>query len=162
MFRWVEIALECNRTRYELLSEILTENGFENKVDFLTVKENEFETQFTEALNNYDGIRIGRGLGEIVVPLWNKHSVMVDKIKAADAVVKIFEVKNRPHFDPLIVHVASIEDAKKITTDFNEKAQLLATKFWPGPLTLVLKKKNNIPPETSGRHFFSFYHINSF
>jgi L-threonylcarbamoyladenylate synthase len=63
----------------------------------------------------------------------------------ADAVVKIFEVKNRPHFDPLIVHVASIEDAKKITTDFNEKAQLLADAFWPGPLTLVLKKKNSVP-----------------
>lgn len=83
--------------------------------------------------------------GEVVaIPTETVYGLAANALNA-DAVLKIFEVKNRPHFDPLIVHVASIEDAKKITTDFNEKAQLLATKFWPGPLTLVLKKKNNIP-----------------
>ncbi len=83
--------------------------------------------------------------GEVVaIPTETVYGLAANALNA-DAVVKIFEVKNRPHFDPLIVHVASIEDAKKITIDFNEKAQLLADAFWPGPLTLVLKKKNSVP-----------------
>ncbi len=63
----------------------------------------------------------------------------------ADAVVKIFSIKNRPHFDPLIVHISSIEKVKDLVIDFPENAQILAKKFWPGPLTLVLKKKDIIP-----------------
>ncbi|HEY8405005.1 MAG TPA: L-threonylcarbamoyladenylate synthase [Flavobacteriales bacterium] len=62
-----------------------------------------------------------------------------------EAVIKIFETKNRPHFDPLIVHVASVEQAKSLAIEFPAKAQLLAEKFWPGPLTLLLKKKSIIP-----------------
>ncbi len=61
------------------------------------------------------------------------------------AVLKIFETKNRPHFDPLIVHVSSIEQAKALVEDFPSNAKLLAEKFWPGPLTLLLKKKQIIP-----------------
>jgi L-threonylcarbamoyladenylate synthase len=61
------------------------------------------------------------------------------------AVVKIFETKNRPEFDPLIVHVASIEDASKYVSTIPEEAHRLAKKFWPGPLTIVLKKKSVIP-----------------
>jgi L-threonylcarbamoyladenylate synthase len=61
------------------------------------------------------------------------------------AVVKIFQVKNRPHFDPLIVHVANIEQAKSLVEEFPEKANALAAKFWPGPLTLLLKRKPSIP-----------------
>lgn len=63
----------------------------------------------------------------------------------ADAVIKIFSIKNRPHFDPLIVHVASLEKVADLVTDFPPKAQSLAKKFWPGPLTIVLKKKAIIP-----------------
>lgn len=62
-----------------------------------------------------------------------------------DAVIKIFETKNRPHFDPLIVHVSSIEQAKALVINFPSKALLLAQKFWPGPMTLLLKKKEIIP-----------------
>lgn len=61
------------------------------------------------------------------------------------AILEIFKVKNRPRFDPLIVHVASWEKAKELVEDFPEKAELLATHFWPGPLTLLLKKKPHIP-----------------
>lgn len=52
----------------------------------------------------------------------------------------IFRIKERPFFDPLIVHVASIEQAKTLTTDWSKVANALALKFWPGPLTLVLPK----------------------
>ncbi len=61
------------------------------------------------------------------------------------AVLEIFKVKNRPQFDPLIVHVASIAKAKELVEYFPEKAEKLAGHFWPGPLTLLLKKKSIIP-----------------
>jgi len=63
----------------------------------------------------------------------------------ADAVLRIYEVKNRPSFNPLILHTASIEKAKGFVDEFPEMAQHLAAQFWPGPLTLVLKKKNIVP-----------------
>jgi L-threonylcarbamoyladenylate synthase len=61
------------------------------------------------------------------------------------SVTRIFEVKNRPRFDPLIVHVPDIAHAEKYTQEIPEKAKLLASHFWPGPLTLLLKRKNVIP-----------------
>ena len=51
------------------------------------------------------------------------------------AVAKIFEIKNRPFFDPLIIHTDTIEKLKNYITHLPEKAALLAAKFWPGPLT---------------------------
>lgn len=53
------------------------------------------------------------------------------------ACAKIYQLKGRPSNNPLIVHVATIEAARKIGM-FNEAAETLAAKFWPGPLTLVL------------------------
>ncbi len=61
------------------------------------------------------------------------------------AVTTIFEVKNRPHFDPLIVHVYSLERAQELVQLVPEKAVVLSKLFWPGPLTLVLTKKDLIP-----------------
>jgi L-threonylcarbamoyladenylate synthase len=61
------------------------------------------------------------------------------------AIIKIFQVKNRPQFDPLIVHVANMAQAKELVESFPAKAEKLALKFWPGPLTFLLKKKTIIP-----------------
>ena len=61
------------------------------------------------------------------------------------AVLKIFELKERPAFDPLIVHIASIENASQLADTTNDKFYQLAEKFWPGPLTIVLPKKKIIP-----------------
>ncbi len=66
------------------------------------------------------------------------------RIDSETAVKKIFFTKERPYFDPLIVHVSSIEQAKSCTTDFNHLAAVLAEAFWPGPLTLVLPKSDLI------------------
>lgn len=63
----------------------------------------------------------------------------------ADAVVKIFEVKQRPRFDPLIVHGADRDQLTQYVLNFPEWATTLADKFWPGPLTLVLPKRNIVP-----------------
>ena len=66
------------------------------------------------------------------------------------AVAKIFAVKERPFFDPLIVHIAEIEELENLAAEIPENAKLLAEKFWPGPLTLVLPKKENVPNLTTG------------
>ena len=63
----------------------------------------------------------------------------------ADAVIHIFETKNRPHFDPLIVHVASHEQVADVAIDISEAAHLLMRTLWPGPLTIVLRKHECIP-----------------
>jgi L-threonylcarbamoyladenylate synthase len=56
----------------------------------------------------------------------------------AEAVARVYVVKRRPATSPLIVHVASIEMAKSLASDWPESADRLARRFWPGPLTLVL------------------------
>ncbi len=61
-----------------------------------------------------------------------------------EAVSKIFEVKNRPTFDPLIVHVGSLEQLGLVVKTIPQKAQILAKAFMPGPLTLLLPKQSNI------------------
>ncbi|MBN8520784.1 MAG: threonylcarbamoyl-AMP synthase [Alphaproteobacteria bacterium] len=58
---------------------------------------------------------------------------------SGQAVAKIFEAKNRPSFNPLIVHVADKKQAEKYAV-FNDAAQALAGQFWPGPLTLILPR----------------------
>ena len=60
------------------------------------------------------------------------------------AVKQIFDIKNRPLFNPLIVHIKSIEYLKTVATNIPPIAFRLAEQFWPGPLTLVLEKKSNI------------------
>lgn len=61
------------------------------------------------------------------------------------AVAGIFEAKNRPQFDPLIIHTYSAQKAKDYVLDFPDKLMQLAEVFWPGPLTLLLEKKEIIP-----------------
>jgi len=63
----------------------------------------------------------------------------------ADAVEKIYAAKGRPAASPLIVHVDSIEMARGLVREWPERAELLAAKFWPGPLTLVLPKQTHVP-----------------
>ncbi|KJJ85531.1 tRNA threonylcarbamoyladenosine biosynthesis protein [Candidatus Omnitrophus magneticus] len=61
------------------------------------------------------------------------------------AVAKIFEAKARPLEDPLIVHIKDKNDLYKIAKDVPRLAEKLIEKFWPGPLTIILKKNKNIP-----------------
>lgn len=67
------------------------------------------------------------------------------------ALARIFEVKQRPLYDPLILHFAEAEGALNVAADVPKVARLLAAKFWPGPLTLVLTKTALVPDlATSG------------
>lgn len=70
---------------------------------------------------------------------------LAGNIYSEKAIQKIFDIKKRPHFNPLIVHTNSIEKVEELVSEFPEKAKLLAKAFWPGSLTLILKKKVTIP-----------------
>lgn len=60
------------------------------------------------------------------------------------AVANIFKTKNRPTTNPLIVHVASIGQARALVKSFPDKAEQLAKQFWPGPLTMILPKNQSV------------------
>ena len=64
-----------------------------------------------------------------------------------EAVEKIFLIKGRPSTNPLIVHVSGVPQAKELVAEWPDVADDLAKMYWPGPLTLVLKKQANVPDE---------------
>ena len=69
------------------------------------------------------------------------------------AVAKIFEAKNRPSFNPLILHIASVNQLYDLVNIESKKVEKLIAAFWPGPLTLVLPKKEIVPDiVTAGNH----------
>jgi L-threonylcarbamoyladenylate synthase len=69
----------------------------------------------------------------------------------ASAVERIYAAKGRPQYNPLIVHVATVDQALDVALDMDERARRLAAAFWPGPLTLVLPKRGEVPaPVTAG------------
>ena len=62
-----------------------------------------------------------------------------------DAVERIYAAKGRPSYNPIIVHIADARDAAMIAAEWPERADQLARAFWPGPLTIVVPKKPNVP-----------------
>lgn len=83
--------------------------------------------------------------GELVaIPTETVYGLAANALDA-NAVAKIFEAKNRPTFDPLIVHISYPSDVEKYAAAFPGPARDLAMTFWPGPLTLLLPKRKNIP-----------------
>ena len=67
-----------------------------------------------------------------------------------DSSRKIYAAKGRPSDNPLIVHICRLEDLSKIAAEIPENAKKLAEKFWPGPLTMIFKKTDLVPKETTG------------
>ena len=70
---------------------------------------------------------------------------LAGNIFSEKAIKSIFSTKQRPFFNPLIVHIPSIKSLNGLVTHVPEKAKLLAAAFWPGSMTLVLKKSSTIP-----------------
>jgi len=83
--------------------------------------------------------------GELVAfPTETVYGLGANALDAA-AVAKIYKLKGRPQTSPLIVHVASLEMARTLVTEWPSQAEALACRYWPGPLTLVLPKAAAIP-----------------
>ncbi len=70
--------------------------------------------------------------------------------RIADSSKKIYAAKGRPSDNPLIVHISKWESMYELTDEVPENARLLADAFWPGPLTMIVKKNDLIPYETTG------------
>ncbi len=68
------------------------------------------------------------------------------------AIRKIFTIKGRPSDNPLIVHVADFKEVELLASEIPPCLEALAKAFWPGPLTLVLKRKETVPPAVSAGH----------
>ena len=82
-----------------------------------------------------------------------------------NAINKIYKIKNRPYKNPLICHFKDIENIEK-NFFLNDISYMLAEKFWPGPLTLVLKKKDSSSTHSTNEpenveNFFPFFSITS-
>lgn len=69
---------------------------------------------------------------------------------SAAAVARVFELKGRPSFNPLIVHVSGPEMARRVVADWPDAARALAVAFWPGPLSIVLPKRPELPESVTG------------
>ncbi|MCR5624688.1 MAG: threonylcarbamoyl-AMP synthase [Lachnospiraceae bacterium] len=68
----------------------------------------------------------------------------------ADSSMKIYAAKGRPSDNPLIVHISEIDEVYDVAEEVSDKAGQLMEKYWPGPLTLIFKKKAVVPKETTG------------
>src|ERR1041385_4754217 len=85
-----------------------------------------------------------RGGGLVAFPTETVYGLGANALDA-EAVARIFVAKGRPARNPIIVHVATIDEAKRLVTTWPTFAQALTKRFWPGPLTLVLPKAANVP-----------------
>lgn len=93
-------------------------------------------------------VSILRSGGLVAFPTETVYGLGADATNA-DAVRRIFAAKGRPPTNPLIVHVADLETAKRYAAEWSDVAQTLAAVWWPGPLTLVVRKGPAIVDEVS-------------
>ena len=87
--------------------------------------------------------------GIVALPSETVYGLGADATNAL-AVQKIFSAKNRPTEHPLIIHVENINSARFFSDDFNVVAETLASTFWPGPLTLLVKRSSNVIDDITG------------
>ncbi len=91
---------------------------------------------------------LNRG-GLVAIPTETVYGLGADAMNEV-AVARIFEAKGRPADNPLIVHIADFDMLHNLVTEVPEKAKLLMDKFWPGPLTIIMNKKDTVPDIVSG------------
>jgi L-threonylcarbamoyladenylate synthase len=89
-----------------------------------------------------------RGGGLVAFPTETVYGLGVNALNR-DAVLRLFDAKGRPSNDPLIVHVASLDDVHSLVRTMPGPVEALAARFWPGPLTLVLGRSAAVPDEVT-------------
>lgn len=93
-----------------------------------------------------DAIREG---GLAVIPTETVYGLACNALDVG-AVRRVYEIKERPAENPLIVHIADFSEIGRVAESWPEDCAKLAERFWPGPLTVVLPRKASVPPETTG------------
>ena len=106
------------------------------------------EENIDEALISQAGKIIKNG-GLVAFPTETVYGLGGDALNRESS-KKIYAAKGRPSDNPLIVHIADIKDMDAIVLKVTENALKLAERFWPGPLTMILKKSDLVPLETTG------------
>lgn len=97
----------------------------------------------TISTNILDAVKLLKEGKIIAIPTETVYG-LAGNIYNDNAIKSIFELKKRPYFNPLIVHIKSVAKISSIAREIPEKARLLAAAFWPGPLTMVLPKQVGI------------------
>lgn len=90
-----------------------------------------------------------RNGGLVAFPTETVYGLGADALNA-EAVAAIYEAKGRPSDNPMIVHISAFEDMIKLTSELSDDTRLMMESFWPGPLTMVVKKKDGVPDRTTG------------
>ena len=90
---------------------------------------------------------IKRG-GLVAFPTETVYGLGADALNA-EAILSLFEAKRRPLDNPPIVHVTHPKEVPPLVAELPQKAKVLMEKFWPGPLTLIFKRSNNVPKQTT-------------
>lgn len=93
--------------------------------------------------------RIIKDGGLVAFPTETVYGLGGDALNPASS-KKIYAAKGRPSDNPLIVHVCRFEDIEPIVRSIPPQAAALAEAFWPGPLTMIFKKNDRVPAETTG------------
>ncbi len=109
----------------------------------LTVNADSYDSAIKEAA---DIIRAG---GLVAFPTETVYGLGGDAMNE-NAAKLIYSAKGRPSDNPLIVHISHFEQLQEITLDLPDKAKILSDAFWPGPLTMVVKKNDKVPYTTTG------------
>lgn len=99
--------------------------------------------------NIEEAARIIKAGGLVAFPTETVYGLGADAMNA-EAVASVYKAKGRPSDNPLIVHIAEISDMARLTPVVTDIMKTLATHFWPGPLTMVVKKTENVPKITTG------------
>lgn len=86
--------------------------------------------------------------GTVVFPTETVYGLGADALNP-DAIKKIYKAKGRPSDNPLIIHISSESDISKLSNNITPGAKLLMENFWPGPLTLIVKKSSIVPDEVT-------------
>jgi L-threonylcarbamoyladenylate synthase len=95
-----------------------------------------------------DAAAILRAGGLVAFPTETVYGLGADALSAA-AVQRIYRAKGRPSYNPIIVHVTDAAAARRVAAEWPSSAEVLAAAFWPGPLTLVLPKRREVPDTVS-------------
>lgn len=90
-----------------------------------------------------------RGGGLVAFPTETVYGLGGDALNPESS-RKIYAAKGRPSDNPLIVHISELEDLYRVASEVPEEAKKLAEAFWPGPVTMILRKSERIPDETTG------------
>ena len=114
------------------------------KTEVIKIDQNNMDTEALER-----AAAIIRDGGLVAFPTETVYGLGADAL-SAEASKKIYAAKGRPSDNPLIVHVAEFSDMEKIAQEMPEEAKKLADAFWPGPLTMIVRKNDRVPYETTG------------